>query len=351
LKAATDILIGDRPYPASLLMSQTSPTSVGADQTPWDIGYSSTVLATSSAAYSIGGFANPFPGRSFKIHNSGSYVLRIKHQDASTTAACRTICPYGLDWPLAPGMTFEFWYDATAQRYRLVNGWDRVLKDPQYGMEFLDDFITGSTAVTTSGIVNWGATVSGASASIQGNQNGNNNGYGFAKLNCQTVAHYSRLTSPFITRIRHGFMFETQLRVETLSTVAERANYLVGMATPAATTLTPADGIFFFYDKNVSDNIQCGTMASSSPTTVDSLVPVTTSHQVLRWVLNSAHSSVDFFIGDMATPVATITGTIPTAATALHPFALYLKALGSATFNSIYLDSWHMLRVDYAARY
>lgn len=347
---AREYIDQDAIRPMSQLMGQTSPSAVGANQTAWDVGYASTVLASSSAAYSIGGIANGFAGRTIKIHNSGTYVLQIKHQDSSSTALNRIVCPYGLDWPLAPGLTFECWYDATAARWRLVDGWQRVLKDPQYGVEFLDDFFTGSTAIVASGIVNWGGSISG-NGLIQGNTSGNNNGYGFAKLSCDDVTSYARLTSPFITRIRHGFMFETQLRVETLSTGSERANYIIGMCTTAATTITPTDGIYFYYDLNVSANIYCGCSASGVQTVADTGVAVSTSFQVLRWVLNSAHSSVDFFVGDMVTPVATITTNIPTSATAVHPFALYLKALGSATFNSIFLDSWHGIRVDYSARY
>lgn len=345
---ARQFAVADAVLPIAMLQSVSSPTSIGADQTAWDVGTGSAILATSSAAYSIGGFANPVGGRSFKVFNNGSYVLRIKHQDSTATAANRIICPHGLDWPLAPGECFEFWYDSTNSRFRLIDGWQQVLKNPQYGMEFVDDFFTGSTAIIASGIVNWGGSISG-NGLIQGNASGNNNGYGFAKINCDDVTSYARLTSPFITRIRHGFLFETQLRVETLSTGSERANYIIGMCTPAATTITPTDGIYFYYDLSVSANIYCGTSASGVQTVTDSTVAVSTSFQVLKWVLNSAHDSVGFYVN--GTLVATHTTNIPTAATAIHPFVLYLKALGSATFNSIFLDSWRLIRVDYSARY
>lgn len=100
-----------------------SPAALGAgnnnDYAPQD---ATTLRLTSNGAGSVlTGMAGGVAGRKVRVLHIGGLTLTVNHQDAASAAANRIITPDGAAKALTVDGTADFEYDATTQRWRLVN--------------------------------------------------------------------------------------------------------------------------------------------------------------------------------------------------------------------------------------
>jgi hypothetical protein len=92
-------------------------------------------LDLNADSYNITGFKPPTANGRYLKHliniNTGYKILRLVTESASSTAAYRTMGPYGAsaayptsqqpDYPLSPGASVVIWYDATSARWRILD--------------------------------------------------------------------------------------------------------------------------------------------------------------------------------------------------------------------------------------
>lgn len=99
-------------------------------------------------------------------------------------------------------------------------------------------------------------------------------------------------------------------RVVELSDAVERYTVHFGLGGNFAGDVFPNDGIFFVYDDATSANWLARTVSGSTPTTIDTGVPVSTDWQQLELAVDGTAEATFAIDG---TDVATISTNIPTA--------------------------------------
>lgn len=150
-----------------------------------------------------------------------------------------------------------------------------------------------------------------------------------------------RLSSSAIRFSGGTYFFETMVRVPTLSTPAERFQFIVGFA-DTETAANQVDGAYFLYDEGgVSTGStaaaywQTVTVSNSSRTFNTSLTQTTvTANQWYRLGIevNATGTSVAFYIDGSL--VATHTATIPTASgRETSVMSLLIKSVGTTSRN------------------
>lgn len=102
-----------------------SPTSIGANQnnySPTSWSTADIVRLVGSGNFDITGFdAAATTVRKLLWNVDTVDTFTIKHENASSTAANRVVCPYDLDMKLSPDGAIVIHYDATTARWRAVS--------------------------------------------------------------------------------------------------------------------------------------------------------------------------------------------------------------------------------------
>lgn len=131
--------------------------------------------------------------------------------------------------------------------------------------------------------------------------------------------------------------FEIILKPSALSDATETYFINAGIEAGSNTTLG-TDGVLFRYTHGLnSGRWTAYCVKSSVSTALDTGVAVSTSaFHKLRFVVNAAASSVEFFVNGSS--VGTISTNIPLTTTALRHFAIIAKSAGT-TSRSLYIDA------------
>jgi hypothetical protein len=135
--------------------------------------------------------------------------------------------------------------------------------------------------------------------------------------------------------------YETVVCLEALSDGTETYSLIAGITSSAS--YTPSDGIGFRYQHATNSGYWQGfTAAGSSRTDVNSSVtPSTgTTFQTLKWVLNAAGTSVEFFIDGVS--IGTSSTNIPANTTNIQFNWYILKSVGT-TARIFYVDAMSYL--------
>jgi hypothetical protein len=132
-------------------------------------------------------------------------------------------------------------------------------------------------------------------------------------------------------------VFEVILKLSALSDATDTFSVSAGIQV-GASAATSSDGIYFGYSHGTnSGNWVAYTSKSSANTLINSSVAASASaFQRLTWVLNSAGTSVEFFIN--GTSIGTTITNIPLSTTALRHFVAISKSAGT-TSRSLYIDA------------
>lgn len=142
-------------------------------------------------------------------------------------------------------------------------------------------------------------------------------------------------------------VFETRIRIETLSTAAQTFIYWIGLtdSTFGTSATDPNNGVFIKYTDNGSGTGNNGkwegvTRSAASPTAVASSSSVVANQWYkMRVSINAAGTQVDFYVDE--TLIGSSTTTIPTAY--LHPVLKLRKTNG--TTNRTASADWFILRM------
>jgi hypothetical protein len=142
---------------------------------------------------------------------------------------------------------------------------------------------------------------------------------------------------------------EIMLRLEDLSTIAQEYDVYVGLSNKA----TPGTDhwVYFAYDRNTSANWLIRTRDNGTETSVDSGVAVVADTWIkLRFEINAAATSVEFFIDDTSVAVGgnPITTNIPTAAGREVSPRLTIQKSAGTTARLMYVD-WYGYRHKYTS--
>lgn len=169
---------------------------------------------------------------------------------------------------------------------------------------------------------------------------------GIVQLSTGTTATgRSAVRTTALSGVKFGggkWIFETRVRINTLSTAAERYALRAGFID--STTGDSTDGAYFEYDESVSANWRLKTSNNGTRTTVDSGIAVAAAAWItLRVCINAAGTQADYYLnGTLVTDgtPAPITTNIPTAAgRATGIGVMVLKSIGltTRTFDVDYL--------------
>jgi hypothetical protein len=185
------------------------------------------------------------------------------------------------------------------------------LFDPKYEYFAVDDFNAG--AISSS--LGWISSVSGtaATATIDTTQI-NSNHTGFVALATGTTAtgRSSILTNISSILLGGGLTkVKAVIYIPTLSDATQRYNLRLLLGDNIASG-DFVDGIYFEYDDSLSANWRICTSSNSVRTKTNTGTAVTTGFVELSFILNSAGSSVEFFVNGVS--VGTNITNIPTGA-------------------------------------
>jgi hypothetical protein len=129
--------------------------------------------------------------------------------------------------------------------------------------------------------------------------------------------------------------FETHCKIANLSTVSEEFIWRLGYQNTTTGTLT-SHGIFFEYDRLTSTNWRIRTLQGGTGTATDTGVAVDTNWNTFKIVVNSAATSVTFYINGVS--VGTHTTNIPAGTSQLvSPTYQLVKSAGTTT-RETYID-------------
>lgn len=214
--------------------------------------------------------------------------------------------------------------------------------EPRLELSFFDDF-TNSTAtgVILNGDTNWAVVVSGGGAAI-----GTppaltaNRDYGVVQPTLSANGSFVVISkNPTLLAFGQGTMFaEARVSYAILGTAAQQYVSRVGFGN-SVTATDFTNGIYFEYANGTSGDVwRCRTINGGVATTTVTTTPVVAAtYNNLRIEVNSAGTSVNFFID--GTLVATHTTNIPTAvANASTPTIMITKTNGGTarTMNCDY---------------
>lgn len=138
------------------------------------------------------------------------------------------------------------------------------------------------------------------------------------------------LSSDLATPMVAGVAFECDVDFQALSTSSEEYVYELGFQDSWAFGGVGGEAIYFLYDRatNTDGEWRAITRSSSTNTTTDTAVAVTTAVQKMRIQINNS-SSVMFFINDVL--VATHTTNIPSLSTAISLASTMKKTVGTTS--------------------
>jgi len=91
-----------------------------ADYNPTGLSEATTLRLSTDASHNLQGLVGTAVQGRKRLINVGSFNLVLKHQNTSSSAANRFICPGASDVTLTPDDSVELEYDKTATRWRLV---------------------------------------------------------------------------------------------------------------------------------------------------------------------------------------------------------------------------------------
>lgn len=213
---------------------------------------------------------------------------------------------------------------------------------------FIDDFIAGtSSGVTTLGNLRWAMFSTGTGAAItQPSSNIDNGHIGVGNL---AVGNVSSISSLVLADIQIGggqLTYEALVRVGALGSGTQNYVLQCGLGNNEQSTSDPTNGIFFEYSQASSTQWRVRTTsASSSTNTLSGITVAANSWYKLKYIINPAASSIQFFIsaagGGTPTLVATHTTNIPTTSTILNPLFKIRKTVGT-TVVSFDVDYYQM---------
>lgn len=202
-----------------------------------------------------------------------------------------------------------------------------------------DDFLAGTANVSTLGTLRWTIFNTGTgAATTQPSTNTDNAHIGVGNL---AVAAVSSISSLAIADVDVGggqYIVEGLVRIGALGSGTQNYVMQFGFGTNEQATTDPTDGIFFEYSQASSTQWRCRTTRASTSTNTLSGVTVTAnSWYKLRFILNPAASSVQFFIsaagGGAVSSVATTTTNIPLTTTDIRPFFKIRKTVGTGAVS------------------
>ncbi len=208
--------------------------------------------------------------------------------------------------------------------------------DPSTTLAFFDDFQSGG--YFGSGEVNsdkqWASQVTGSPVLTAGGSTipSDTNHPGVLEIKVAALNEGGGIsTGCFGSTINRSFFtgggiltFEALVKVNALSNGTDNASVFAGIGNePAWSAL--ANDLYIIYQSTTSANWYLSATASSVTTTTTSSIPVTAGWHKLKFVVNAAGTSVEFFIDGVSG--GTVAANIPTIA--LPPFISFRKTLGT----------------------
>lgn len=214
-----------------------------------------------------------------------------------------------------------------------INAWAVGPFDERRVIFMYEEFYAG----TGVGVYTASNTGSGATFATVGGSLITSSRHGVVGMSTGTTNTGRSAAASSTLKIGNNTIFETSVNVATLSTLAEEYTLEHGFGDQGGTTSSAnTEGIWFRYDRLTSTNwLRCTASASASTTCTDTGTAVSTSWVTLRWVLNSAGTSAEFFINGSS--VGTNSTNMPAGATNVRPFARMLKSAGTTSITT-YID-------------
>lgn len=128
-----------------------------------------------------------------------------------------------------------------------------------------------------------------------------------------------------------AWVWEGDFNVVVLSTVSEEFKVRLGFFDVSTAAGTPADGVWFEYDRLTGVNWLCKTNDNTTPTSVDSSVAVAANaYKRFKIEVNAAGTEAKFYIQNAL--VATIATTVPTGVGRETQFGFVIsKSAGTTT--------------------
>lgn len=212
--------------------------------------------------------------------------------------------------------------------------------DPDYSVLLFDDFLSNATA----GNLGWTLTATGTGANGVKTTVGIDSTYkAIGVMQLQTGTTLTGRTSLHlgVADLATGYSTYTacwNVGFSTLSTGTERYQVAVGLGDDTGATLLAqqTDGCYFRYDDSASANWICVSSQASTRTETTTGVAVSNlQFQKMGIVINSAGSSVSFYIDDVL--VATHGTNVPGVGQFFGPIAKIMKSVGTTT-RQVYLD-------------
>lgn len=105
----------------------TTPSQITTHQNNYNPGNGTFFRLSSSAAWTITGWAGGVNGRLLVLRNIGSFNITLRHQNISSTDINRFICPQAVDVALEPDESLTLIYDATTQRWQVWTATNHTL--------------------------------------------------------------------------------------------------------------------------------------------------------------------------------------------------------------------------------
>jgi hypothetical protein len=159
---------------------------------------------------------------------------------------------------------------------------------------------------------------------------------GTTGANGYSTYYKGAIPQSFLFGLGHQFSYRSRNALSALSTGAQRYTAYVGFGDEYASASEHANGVYFKYNDSISANWQCVTAKAGVRTTTDSGIPAAITFQMLEIRVNSAGTSVDFYIDGVK--VVTTTTNIPTTV-AFGLVRKIVKAVG-VTPRSLYEDCY-----------
>ena len=240
---ATNILDAAKTIEYTVTLTPAQITANQNNYAPANHDTSSTWNISSDAARNITGIANPTAGRILILHNTGTFTITLKNEDAASNATNRF--SLGADIPIPAKASVHLIYDGSNGRWKCVGGGLATPHSGSGGIYGGDGTIaSGCDATVTDGSYfrikystggNGAITVNSTSGSENTKIEGKGSDRGKLEVN-NTQAILSGGSSG------EGIVVsELKTNLASRYTIIEQKTYLIGVDTPAAFSTTQND--------------------------------------------------------------------------------------------------------------
>lgn len=240
-------------------------------------------------------------------------------------------------------------YDTSAAGFKKMRAANIVpLAVPTRYVTYDEDDFVGSV---TASKLQWVATTAGTGASAQIGSygvNGTERAYGVAQIDTGTTATGRCTFTRMLNLVQLGYAAYDQVwrvAMEEVSSGTDRFLTHIGFIDNTGAG-EHTDGAYFRCVDNVnSGNWQCVCREAAIETVVNTTVSPNTNYNIFRININTAGTSVEFYINDVL--VATIATNIPTTAGAFTGIGVKIEKTVGTTQRNLSID-YHTMKVEWS---